>query len=331
MSKDYRMWQLRLESEFGNLQAAQRGAISSEDSLRIACALWWFWSVSDRHAIGRDWIEAAFRGSGGQVRPLLRVRALTVVCYLAGQQFDLENAIAAGEQALALATESGDLWTTAWSKQSIGLALEIAGDHQRAAGLLAEARPVLDAAGDHWYVAANDLVTCVRALRSGELDELDKASHDVLSRAALIGYEPFRCWAYLLCSRVAELRGENATARAEAERAVVAARRTQLNHYVSFALVQLGRTALLDGDQSAAEGAFREAVVTAEAGGAGWFAALARVGLASALRSKGDDQGAAGVLQEVVAWDEGAKASGRQFFYLALGGDPRTLAAIGLQ
>jgi ATP/maltotriose-dependent transcriptional regulator MalT len=155
------------------------------------------------------------------------------------------------------------------------------------------------------------------------LEDLDQASREVLSRAALIGYEPFRCWAYLLCSRVAELRGENATARAEAERAVLAARRTQLNHYVSFALVQLGRTALLDGDLAAAEGACREAVVAAEAGGAGWFAALARVGLAGALRSKGDDEGAAGVLREVVAWAQRADPSGPQFFYLALGGDPR--------
>ena len=325
MSKDYRMWQLRLESEFGNLQAAQRSAVSSEDSLRIACALWWFWSSSDRHAVGREWIDAALRGS--QVRPLLRARALTVICYLAGQQFDLESAVAAGEEAV---TETADLWTTAWSQQALGLALEVAGDHQRAAVLLTEARAVMDAKGSHWYVAANDLITCLRSLRTGDLDELDTASHEVLSRAALIGYEPFRCWAYLLCSRVAELRGENATARAEAERAVHAARRTQLNHYVSFALVQLGRTALLDDDQAAAEGACREAVMAAESGGAGWFAALARVGLAAALRSKGDEQGATSVLQEVVAWGASTKATGRQFFYLALAGDPRILAAEAL-
>ncbi|WP_328526691.1 BTAD domain-containing putative transcriptional regulator [Kribbella sp. NBC_00359] len=330
MSKDYRTWQLRLESEFGNLQAAQRSALSSgafEDSLRIGCALWWFWSSSDRHAVGREGIEAALRGSGGQVRPLLRTRALTVVCYLAGQQLDLDNAVAAGAEALALAAESGDKWTTAWSKQSLGLVLAVAGDHQRAAVLLAEARAVMDATGNHWYVAANDLITCLRALRSSDLNELDRASHEVLSRAALIGYEPFRCWAYLLCSRVAELRGENATARADAERAVVAARRTQLNHYVSFALVQLGRTALLDGDQAAAEGACREAVMAAEAGGAGWFAAVARVGLAGALRSKGDDEEAARVLREVIGWGERSDGSGPQFFYVALGGDPRTLAA----
>ncbi|MFG1620482.1 BTAD domain-containing putative transcriptional regulator [Kribbella sp. NPDC049227] len=332
-SKDYRTWQLRLESEFGNLQAAQRTAVSSgtfEDSLRIACALWWFWSSSDRHAVGREWIDAALRGSGGQVRPLLRVRALTVSSYLAGQQFDLEYAVAAGEQALALARESADAWTIAWSQQSIGLALEVAGDHQRAAVLLAEARAVMDAMGEHWYVAANDLVTCVRALRSGEQDDLDKASHEVLSRAALIGYEPFRCWAYLMCSRVAELRGQTATARAEAERAVLAARRTQLNHYVSFALVQVGRTALLDSDQAAAEGAYREALMTAEAAGAGWFAALARVGLATALRSKGDDEAASHTLQQVLTWAEHANTHARQFFYLALAGDPHTLATKAL-
>jgi predicted ATPase/DNA-binding SARP family transcriptional activator len=326
MSKDYRAWQLRLEAEFGNLQAAQRSAVSSEDSLRIACALWWFWSSSDRHAVGREWIEAALRGS--QVRPLLRARALTVICYLAGQQFDVETAVAAGEQALALAT--GSAWTTAWCKQSLGFALEVAGDHRRAAVLLAEARGVMDARGDHWYVAANDLVTCIRALRSGDLDELDKASHEVLSRAALISYEPFRCWAYLLCSRVAELRGDNTTARAEAERAVLAARRTQLNHYVSFALVQLGRTALLDNDQPAAEGAYREALLAAETAGAGWFAAVARVGLATALRAKPDNEAATSVLHQVLTWSGHPNTTSRHFFYLALAGNPLTQATEAL-
>ncbi|WP_371404645.1 winged helix-turn-helix domain-containing protein [Kribbella sp. NBC_00662] len=308
MSKDYRTWQLRVEAELGNFRAVQRTAPESEETLRIACALWWFWSSSDRHAVGRDWIEAAIRGS----RPLLRARALTVICYLAGQQLDLDAAVAAGEQAVVL--QPDDPWTTAWSKQALGLALEVAGDHQRAAQLLTEARVVMDAAGDDWYVAANDLITCLRALRSGDVDELDRASHEVLSRSTAIGYEPFRCWAYLLCSRVAELRGDLPTARVEAEQAVLAARRTQLNHYVSFALVQLGRTA----DRTTAEGAFREAIVTADSAGAGWFAAHARTNLAGLLYATGDQQQAAALLDE----NAGTKTTNRHFFYLALAAEP---------
>jgi len=99
---------------------------------------------------------------------------------------------------------------------------------------------------------------------------------------------------------------------------------------VSFALVQLGRIALLEGDQAAAEGAYREALMTAEAAGAGWFAALARVSLATALHSKGDDQAATTALQQVLTWAENANTRGRQFFYLALAGDPQTLATDAL-
>ncbi|MER7247846.1 BTAD domain-containing putative transcriptional regulator [Kribbella sp. NPDC000426] len=315
MSKDYLQWQLRVESDYGNLRAARRSAASSDEVLRIACALWWFWSSSDRHAVGRSWVDAAL-ASDGQVRPALRARGLTVICYLAGQQLDLDTAVAAGEAAVVLRPD--DAWTTAWSKQALGLVLEVAGDHQRAALLLSEARVVMDAAGDDWYVAANDLITCLRALRSDDVEELDRASHEVLRRSTAIGYEPFRCWAYLLCSRVAELRGDLSTARAVAEHAVVAARRTQLKHYVSFALVQLGRTA----DQSTAEGAFREAIVTADSAGAGWFASHARTNLAKLLTTKGDPQQAATLLNETAT----PKTTNRHYFYLALAAEPALLA-----
>jgi hypothetical protein len=100
----------------------------------------------------------------------------------------------------------------------------------------------------------------------------------------------------------------------EAEQAVLAARRTQLNHYVSFALVQLGRTA----DRTAAEGVFREAIVTADSAGAGWFAAHARTNLAGLLNAKGDKQQAAALLDEIAS----TKTTNRHFFYLALAAEP---------
>jgi ATP/maltotriose-dependent transcriptional regulator MalT len=161
---------------------------------------------------------------------------------------------------------------------------------------------------------------------SGDVATLEQLSIGLLRRMSTIGYEPFRCWGHLLCSRAAEQRGDVASARNESKRALTAARLVQLNHYVAFALVQRGRTALLDHDQAAAEGDYREAIMAAEAGGAGWFAALARVGLADALRSKGDEPAAVRLLQEVAAWGDRTN-SAPQFFFMALGGDPRLLAA----
>jgi predicted ATPase len=330
MTAEYRLWQSRVESELGNVRAAYESAISSGDhqaALRTASALWWFWSSSDRQALGRAWIDSLVRESG--VRTRLRARALTTLCYLAGQQLDLEAATAAGEQALSL-WDPVDEWSIAWTKQSLGLALAACGDHRRAASLLVEARAVMDAHGEHWYVAANDLISCVRALVSGDVAGLEQLSSEVLRRVAEVGYEPFRCWGHLLRSRAAEQRGDLASARSECERALTAARLVQLNHYVAFALVQLGRTALLDDDSAAAEGTFREAIMAAEAGGAGWFAALARVGLADVLRAEGDEAGAVRLLEEVVAWGE-RTPGGPQFFFTALGGDPRAQAAGALE
>ncbi|MEV0797802.1 hypothetical protein AB0I34_08930 [Kribbella sp. NPDC050281] len=60
------------------------------------------------------------------------------------------------------------------------------------------------------------------------------------------------------------------------------------------------------------------------------FAALARVGLATTLHAKGDDQAATTALQQVLTWAENTNTRSRQFFYLALAGDPKTLATEAL-
>ena len=333
-SSAYRQWRRRVERELPDLQAACRSAVASrawDDALRIAGSLWWFWGSTDRHRDGRRWLEDALRGPASEADPAARGWALAVLGYIAGQQLDLDVALPAGEQALALSIRHGDEVAVAVARQALGLTWEAAGDHFRSAALLAQARAVFDAAGLHHQVCNNDVVTCVRGLATGDLGLVDRASVEVLRRSALIDYDPHRCWAHLVRARLGEERGDLAAATAESRLAVAVARDLDLPHYLSFALARSGRVALLRGDLAHADAELTEAVAVADTAGAGWFAALARVGLADARRSQGDLSAARALLRQAVEWGTGpAAGSARVTFYRRLAGDPVALATVAL-
>jgi len=131
--------------------------------------------------------------------------------------------------------------------------------------------------------------------------------------------------------RLAEARGDLATAAAEGAAAVASARRLDLAHFVSFALAQHGRIAALRGDAEAAEATLSEAVDVADAAGAGWFGAMARVELAEVRRANGDRASANALLRQVVEWSRGPVAgAGRVTFYRRIAGDPVAAAVARL-
>jgi predicted ATPase len=333
---DHRRWLRRLEQERDNIWAALESAFDSgawSDALRIVNPLWWFWSMADGRSDGRAWLDAALAGAAGEAEldPEVRVRALTALCYLAGQEGDHDRAVVAGEQALALSAELGDPWTTAWTKQAMALTLQLAGQHERAAPLLDDARAVMAATGDHWRVAGCDLARSARGILAGDLDLVDRASHDVLTEAGLAGYEPFVGWGHLLRGYVAEQHGDLAEALAAYDRALVSARGLDLVRDTAFALIQQGRVAGLAGDPERAEQAFHEAMALAEGADTGWFTALARVRLAELRRRQGDPDGADTLVGDVVDWAEQVdSAHGPAAFFVILGGDPRSLATAQL-
>jgi predicted ATPase/DNA-binding SARP family transcriptional activator len=334
MSSEHRRWQRRLELELGNIRAAFEHATGHgdlADALRIAAGLWWFWGTSQRQAEGRAWLEPALATAGPDapgVPARVLVRAHTSLAYLAGQQGDVTTALAAAETAVAVARAAGLVDGSAAAQHMLGLALQAAGRHDDSAALLAEARVLMVDAGDHWRVAGNDLVTAVRGLVTDRLDVAAVAGREVLHHAGLAGYEPFTCWAHLVLARVAERQGDLPEALAAAERALVSAREVGVDHYLSFALASFGRVARLDGAPGAAVTACEEAVAVAERSGAWWFAAHARVELAAARGAVGDDAGAADDLRAVVTWSAGPLAGqGREYFFVALGGDPAAVAS----
>jgi predicted ATPase len=333
LGADHRAWQRTLLVERPNLRRAFETAIADGDptsALGIAAALWQLWAITDRHHEGRRWIEEALE-AGEDAAADVRARALTSLCYLAGQDRDAERAIAAGDAAIALAEEIGSAWAVAWAKQAMALVLFDTGDAERAERLVADARVVMEEAGEDWRVCGLELIASSAAVRSGDLRSAAEAAARVLTRATRIGYHPFMCWARIQLGVVAARAARPSDARDDLDAALELARGLELPHYVSFVESLLGDVALRTGDTATARRSYTDALATADAADAPWFAALARVGLAAILEGEGAIAEADALRADVVAWGEGAGGGpARESFFITMSGDPYAMALIAL-
>jgi predicted ATPase/DNA-binding SARP family transcriptional activator len=333
LGADHRAWQRRLVVERPNLRRAFETAIADGDAtsaLGIAAALWQLWAITDRHHEGRRWLEEAL-DVGDDAPADARARALTSLCYLAGQDRDADRALEAGDAAIALAEGIGSGWAVACAKQAMALILFDTGDVERAERFVADARVVMEEAGADWRVCGLDLIASSEAVRCGDLRSATDAARRVLARATRIGYHPFMCWARIQLGVVAARDGRPSDGRGDLDASLELARDLGLPHYVSFVESLLGGVALLAGDTATARRSYADALETADAAGVPWFAALARVGLAAVLEGEGATAEADVLRADVVAWGDGAdRGAARESFFITMSGDPYAAALIAL-
>lgn len=137
-------WLNRLDIERDNLEAALRWAREHQEwetGLRLASALWWFWSYRGGLRAGRQWLEELLAASEGQVSGTVRARALAISGWLSMHQGDTSHARHRFECSLALAEQCGSAWCSAFALTGLGSTGVWAGDpdHTRQEALLAEA------------------------------------------------------------------------------------------------------------------------------------------------------------------------------------------------
>jgi predicted ATPase/DNA-binding CsgD family transcriptional regulator/transcriptional regulator with XRE-family HTH domain len=150
-------WLDRLEREHDNLRAAlawsRAAAGGAETGLRLAAALWWFWSLRGHRHEGRAALEAALRAAGPAPTPW-RVDALTGLAKLTQQLGDFRRGGALGEEALAAARALGDGPRLAEALARQAFLRYRRGDPPRAAALSDESLAVARTGADPrrlWY------------------------------------------------------------------------------------------------------------------------------------------------------------------------------------
>jgi len=328
---EWTAWLKRLEREHDNLWAALAYARDTPDPLvaaRLGAGLGWYFGTAERVSEGREFTEVALARADDVPLPL-RVELLAYLCYLSTEEGDLEQAIDAGEQGLALAARGDAPWQTAMVTLALAFAETCAGEPERAVHLAEEARRRFEDLGDEWGAGLSAFNGALGALGVG-----DTATAATLVADAVRlndGYEVGAVPAALLEAWLAEQRGDEEAAAAAYRRALETSERAGFADHASFALVGLGSLAFASGDFVEAERAYRRALAVADEGSAPWLVAHAKTRLAQLLEAAGEADAAAALFRDVLAWSEEPRRHGaREALFVALVGNPATAALAAL-
>jgi predicted ATPase len=140
----------RLEAEQGNMRAALAWATEHTDAatgLRLAANLRKFWLLRSQLTEGRDWLEQTL-AMPGEAPAATRIDALYGVGSFARLQGDYRQAIAYGEEGLALARGIGDEIHAARLLYLLGMIAHYEGDRDRAKSFYEEALGLVRGAYD---------------------------------------------------------------------------------------------------------------------------------------------------------------------------------------
>jgi len=146
-------WRDRLDAELDNLRAVlawtQAEPRHVELGLRVAAALTRFWMVRGYYAEGTRALVAGL-AVGGQISPLVRVRALNAAAQLIQLQRDFERATALLEESISLARTVGDERGAAAALSLLGETAAFQRDYARGAVLLEDSLVQQRQLGDYW-------------------------------------------------------------------------------------------------------------------------------------------------------------------------------------
>ncbi len=146
--REQRLWLAQLAGEHDNLRAAlawATGEGDTEQGLRLAAALGWFWFIPGHTTEGRRWLERALAAAPA-VGAASRASALNHLGGLAIERGDYAGAVPPLEEALGLYDDLGDARGTAFTLFRLGQAVRFGGDHSRAIALF-EVSLALSASG----------------------------------------------------------------------------------------------------------------------------------------------------------------------------------------
>lgn len=152
-------WGARLEREHDNLRTTLRWAIDrgdGESGLRLAAALWRFWSARGHLSEGRRWLREALAATDEATAATAAARAMTLAgaALLAIEQVDYDEAASLCARVVDLAHARGDSADLVVALNARGLLKRQRNEYDEAARDHEEARALAEALGDRAGVAA---------------------------------------------------------------------------------------------------------------------------------------------------------------------------------
>ncbi len=166
-------WLERLEPEDANLRVALAWCEARQDrvetGLRLAGALFWYWSLRGSLHEGRTWLQAILARSASSDRSVVRGLALFGAGMLAFVEGDFAAAATQEEEALSIAREAGDKQMTAHAEVVVGLVRMSQGNTAAARSLFEESHILSKDLGDTWGETMTLFALGITAHRLGDL------------------------------------------------------------------------------------------------------------------------------------------------------------------
>jgi tetratricopeptide (TPR) repeat protein len=269
-------WMRRLEREHDNFRAAlgwarRRG--ETELGLRLASSLGPFYTVKGYYTEGRGWVEGllalappvAGAEAGGResasdavsVTAAVRARALASMSYHAWVQGDNERAVAAAEEALALARSQQAGWAAGGALLTLGTVAADGGDLERATTYYEESVARLRAAGEPWFAAGGLTNLGAIALDQGDLKRATACCEECLAFAQRTGADHPEGSALACLADVARRRGDLVGAESLGRAQLLVRQRQGATGYLAGSLEGLALTAAAASEGAQAERAAR--------------------------------------------------------------------------
>ncbi|HEU5086576.1 MAG TPA: LuxR C-terminal-related transcriptional regulator, partial [Roseiflexaceae bacterium] len=129
------LWLNWVEGEYDNIRAALNWSLESDNieaGLRIANAIYQFWTIRDYVQEGLDWLERLLTQADERISPVVRANALAYASFLAGFRGNTSAQMTYGQEAAALAEAAGDAGKPAlrWALAALAHRARAAGDYQ---------------------------------------------------------------------------------------------------------------------------------------------------------------------------------------------------------
>jgi predicted ATPase/class 3 adenylate cyclase len=255
------VWLARLRAEHDNLRAALRWSIDhgeKEMTLRLGGALWYFWELCGPWSEGRAFLEQALAASEG-VAEAVHAKALGGAGVLMGNLGDFEQAMALGQQSLALFRKLGERPGTALSLYGLGTMAWLRGNLEPARPLLEEALTLFRELHDPWGITSSLISLASVALERGDYARTRALLEESLALAREQGDKrgianALLTWAWLLFWTEREFE----QARAMLEESVALFREVGDRELEPLGELLLGFVAFLQGEYSRARSQLEE-------------------------------------------------------------------------
>ena len=260
-----RLWLNWLESEYDNIRAALAWSLESgriEAGLRIAIAVYQFWTIRDYVQEGLGWLERLLARANEEISPLVVANALAYAAFLAGFRGNTAAQLAYGREAAALAEKAGDVGKPAlkWALSAQSYGARAAGDHQTEFDLGQRVIQLNRESGDRYQLGLTLSLYSFTAMLLGKYDVAHAYLDEALPLLREAGNTYRIAMALNFSGDLARLEQEYLQALAAYEESSALLRELGAVRDLASSLSNLGHTCLHLGDVERAHAHFNESL-----------------------------------------------------------------------